>query len=191
MPNLILIKHAMPEIIPSVSSKEWVLSEAGIASCGTLADSLSGYELQQLFSSREIKAVQTAEIIAEQLGLVNTPVDDLHENDRSGFPFFENPEDWKQQFREFFAHPKQRIIGNESAEEALARFEKAVRNLIREHVDESLAIVAHGTVITLLVAAHNDIEPFEYWASLELPSFVVLEAGTLSVSGGAGDLESV
>ncbi|MEL6822271.1 MAG: histidine phosphatase family protein [Calditrichota bacterium] len=179
MPNIILIKHAMPEILQSEPAKNWVLSEAGIASCNALADAFAGYEIQQLFSSREIKAVQTAEIVGEQLGLVNTPIADLHENDRNGFPFFENPEDWKQQFREFFANPGQRIIGNESAEEALARFEKAVRDLIRKHADESLAIVAHGTVITLLVAAYHDIEPFEFWASLELPSFVVLEFGML------------
>lgn len=190
MPNLILIKHAMPEIIPAEPSKNWVLSEAGIDSCSALADSLSGYGIQQLFSSREIKAVQTAEIVGEQLGLVNTPVDNLYENDRSGFPYFENPEDWKQQFREFFANPKECIIGNESAEEALIRFEKTVCGLISAHRGESLAIVAHGTVITLLVAAYNDVEPFKFWESLELPSFVLLEAGTLSVSGGAGDLES-
>jgi hypothetical protein len=38
----------------------------------------------------------------------------------------------------------------------------------------ALAIVAHGTVISLFVAAHNQINSFELWQQLAMPSFVVL-----------------
>jgi hypothetical protein len=36
-----------------------------------------------------------------------------------------------------------------------------------------------SSVITLLVAAHNAIEPFEFWNSLTLPACVVLDATSL------------
>ncbi len=35
-------------------------------------------------------------------------------------------------------------------------------------------MVAHGTVITLLIARHNRVEPYQCWRRLGLPSFAVL-----------------
>jgi hypothetical protein len=43
--------------------------------------------------------------------------------------------------------------------------------------------VTHGTVLRLLVARHNAIAPFELWASLGLPSYVVVDAATLVFDG--------
>ena len=64
--------------------------------------------------------------------------------------------------------------GNETAEEAGDRFEGTVRRLLDEQEEEVVAMVAHGTVISLLVARHNDIDAFDFWQRLGLPSFCVL-----------------
>ena len=37
-------------------------------------------------------------------------------------------------------------------------------------------MVAHGTVISLLVARHNEIDAHDLWRDLGLPSFCVLSA---------------
>ena len=66
------------------------------------------------------------------------------------------------------------MFGGETADVARERFARAVAQVLAAQASGNLAIVAHGTVITLLVAAHNDLEPFSFWKRLGLPSLVVL-----------------
>jgi hypothetical protein len=40
MPHLILVKHALPEIIPTLPANAWHLSEVGRTQCALLADQL-------------------------------------------------------------------------------------------------------------------------------------------------------
>ena len=45
-------------------------------------------------------------------------------------------------------------------------------------------MVTHGTVLTLFVARHNaHVPPFDLWASLGLPSYVVVETETFVSDG--------
>jgi broad specificity phosphatase PhoE len=39
----------------------------------------------------------------------------------------------------------------------------------------TLAVVAHGTVITLLVSRLLDLEPFDLWSKLRMPAMLVLD----------------
>lgn len=43
--------------------------------------------------------------------------------------------------------------------------------------------MTRGTVLALFVARHNPIAPFDLWASLGLPSYVVVDATTLVFDG--------
>jgi broad specificity phosphatase PhoE len=43
--------------------------------------------------------------------------------------------------------------------------------------------VTHGTVISLFVAHYNCVAPFELWAALALPSYVMLDANSFSFAG--------
>jgi len=191
MANLILIKHSLPAINPSTPSKEWVLSPEGLSRCTWLAEQLLSYRLKQVFSSTEAKAIQTALTISHKLGLSNKSIEGLQENDRTDFPYFENPEAWRQQFRTFFQKPHERCIGDESAVEATVRFSNALNGILSERWQETIAVVTHGTVLTLFTAAHNDISPFELWDSLALPSFVVLDSRTFKLVGGPCSYTSI
>jgi broad specificity phosphatase PhoE len=46
--------------------------------------------------------------------------------------------------------------------------------VLERHPDQTVAIVSHGTVITLYVARAAGVEPFAFWQGLGLPAFVVL-----------------
>ncbi len=65
-------------------------------------------------------------------------------------------------------------MGNETADEAHARFAAAVEAVCARHSARNIMVVAHGTVITLLVARRAGLEPFPFWKRLGLPSFVAL-----------------
>ncbi len=54
--------------------------------------------------------------------------------------------------RAFFERPDELVWGHETARQAGSRFEGAVRRVLDEWEEDVVVIVAHGTVISLLVA---------------------------------------
>lgn len=184
MAKLILVKHAPPEITPDVISHRWVLSAEGRHRCDWLAAELGAQGVTRLYSSLEPKALETAALVAIRLGLDLRPRRDLQENDRIGVAFG-SPDALKQRMQRFFAEPSEQVVGQESAYAALNRFEAAIRVLTAESLDRTVAVVTHGTVLSLLVAKHNPIAPFDFWNGLALPSYVVLDAADFRLDGAA------
>ena len=183
MAKLIAIKHAAPQIVPEVASSQWKLSPSGLRQCDELASRLARYAVTALYSSEETKARQTADALGLRLGLPARARPGLQENDRTGLRFFDDPADLDACFRDFFARPFERVVGNESAAEAQARFRGAVQSILDEPGQgQGLpAIVTHGTVLTLLVGTANDIDRFAFWKALTLTSFVVLSTPGLEL----------
>ena len=73
----------------------------------------------------------------------------------------------------FFRKPDELVLGKETAAEAEGRIESAVHDVLEKHPSGNVAVVTHGTVLALFVAAHIERNPFELWRELSLPSFVV------------------
>ena len=122
--------------------------------------------------------METAEIVADRLRIGCSVYPGLHEHDRTGVPFL-GDEEFRRAARGFFENPDRLVWGDETAEEAGGRFEGAVRGVLDEREEEVILIVAHGTVISLLVARHNELDAYALWRSLGLPSFCVLSAEDL------------
>jgi broad specificity phosphatase PhoE len=182
MTELVLVKHALPEITWDVIPTRWVLSEAGRRRCDWLADELKTKGVSRLYSSLEPKALETASLVAARIGLAVEPRLKLHENDRTGFGFQELDE-LRQRLHEFFERPNQLTIGNETANGALQRFAEEVGDILSRSQEQNSAIVTHGTVLSLFVARHNAIQPFDLWERLGMPSYVVLDATSFSFDG--------
>jgi len=149
------------------------LSEAGRRRCGPLADRLEGYAPDVIVTSDEPKAVQTGRIVASELGKPLKTAQGLHEHDRSNVAF-ESTEWFEAAVARFFAEPGRLVFGNETADQAYSRFSEAVARVLEEHPEQNVAIVAHGTVMSLFVARTAGLEPFPFWKRLGLPAFVVL-----------------
>jgi broad specificity phosphatase PhoE len=174
MSPVILVKHAAPVLTPDVPSNRWVLSAAGQESCRWLASELRGRGLRRLYSSLEPKALETAARVAIEVGVDVRLRADLHENDRTGLAF--GPAGGMERLiARFFDEPDVLVMGRETASTARARFTSAVRQIADESADGPAAIVAHGTVITLLLAQFSGVEPFAFWKTFGLACFVVLE----------------
>ena len=171
--RLILVKHSLPALEPGVPSREWRLSDEGRARCVVLADRLAIYESAIIAASPESKATETARIVAAHLGTPLEVIEDLHENDRTDLGWLSVAE-LEATIARFFAAPDRHIMGNETADEAHARFAAAVGEVCARHPVGDIVIVAHGTVITLFVSRRIGQEPFSFWKRLGLPSFVVL-----------------
>ena len=178
--RLVLIKHSVPEMQIHTESRFWHLSEEGRKRCAPLAEKLRRFNLARIVSSNEPKAVETAELLASALSRTHIVRPDLQENDRTGLGFV-GVEAYQDTFRRFFAEPDRVIVGTETAEEARARFTTAVEAVLEEFPEETLAIVTHGTVISLLVSEPTAEERFRLWRRLGLPSFVVVSRPSLEI----------
>ncbi len=173
MTFLLLVKHSLPEIIPDRPAREWQLSAAGRQRCTALASQLAPYNPGILVSSLEPKAAQTAEITAGLLGRPFDSAADLHEHERQRVGWADKAS-FEANIANLFKHPDELVMGEETANQAHLRFKQAVERLIERYPTQTLAVVAHGTVISLFAARMANLDPFPLWQKLGLPSVVVL-----------------
>jgi broad specificity phosphatase PhoE len=173
MPQLVLIKHSKVTQDPAVPPKHWPLSDEGRSLCRPLADALKMHKLDLLISSEEPKAIETTELVAARLRIETETAPDLDEHRR---PFV--AAGFEDTMKRFFAQPTDRIFGEESANEARARFAEAINAVLRAHPDRTLGIVTHGTVIALYAAPYFHTGAAALWQRLQHPSFVVIDTDT-------------
>jgi broad specificity phosphatase PhoE len=103
-----------------------------------------------------------------------TVVDGLQEIDRPVLPIM-SPSEHERVNARLFSEFDQRVIGRESAREAQERFAAAMRSELDRTDTGNLIVVTHGTVMSLFVSQHNNLDPFQLWKRLECTSFIVLE----------------
>lgn len=146
----VYLTHPQVRIDPEVPVPQWGLSELGRERALRTAQSPWLTKIGRVISSDEVKAVETASILAEAAGCKVEIAEHMGENDRSatGFlppPEFEKAADW------FFAHPQESFKGWERAIDAQARIVSAVEAVLADHDPRMPTLfVGHGGVGTLL-----------------------------------------
>ena len=181
MSYLILVKHSAPAVAPGVPAREWRLSGLGQQLCDHLADRLAPYRPAVVVTSREPKAEETGHYTGALLGVPVLAADGLHEHERRTVAFMGDQERFETMVALFFAAPDTQVFGEETANQAHARFAAAVESVLAAYPDQTVVIVAHGTVISLWLAHAVGLAPFPLWQRLGLPSFVVLTRPDLEV----------
>ena len=173
MAQIALIKHSA--VVPEAATppKLWPLSDDGRRLCRPLANALRMHRLDLLVSSEEPKAIETAELVAARLRIETKPAPGLDEHRR---PYL--PDNFEETMARFFAQPTERIFGEESANEARARFAEAINTVLRDHQGLTTGIVSHGTVIALYAAPYFHTGAAALWARMQHPSFVVIDTDT-------------
>ena len=181
MRKLILIKHAAPLVVPGTPPDKWKLSDKGRESIPALAAAVRAHAPAVIVASEEPKARETAELLGQALGVPVETATGLHEHDRTNVPHMRSGE-FISHVEVFFRKPTERVLGRESAVQALDRFEQAVNDVVAHRANDNVAIVSHGTVIALLAAEHSDHYGFELWRQMGLPSFAVFELPAFKLS---------
>ena len=165
-------------------SSEWDLSAAGLRNCVALAETLCRFLPAILVSSTEPKAVQTARLIAQQLGLEMTSRDGLREHKRSGE--FLPKSTFHSNIQASFANPTKVEFGRESCDELGLRIEDEVHKALSRVPDSNVMLVTHGTAMTSFIMRHWQVDPFEVWKSLGLPAYLAFTLPTFDIVGMSG-----
>lgn len=130
MPELILVKHSLPEIVPAMPASQWRLSETGRLKCSILAGRLAVHHPDVVVASSEPKAAETGQIIANLLGRPFATAEELHEHDRGNVGFLSG-EHFEAAIARFFENPQSLVLGRETADQAHQRFAAAIEVIIR------------------------------------------------------------
>lgn len=172
--HLILVRHSLPDVVEGLPARNWSLSEEGRRRAERLVQRLTPFRPEVIVSSAEPKALETAKIVASALQMGVAISEGLHEHKRETVPYLV-PDVFEKSVLELFERPDQIVFGDESADQAHQRFSEAVAAAVKLHASRTVCIIAHGTVISLLVSRLTGICAFELWKELGLPSFVVLD----------------
>jgi probable phosphoglycerate mutase len=137
------------------------LNGRGIAQARELADAIAGEEIQAIYTSDLRRALQTAEIVGERLGLEVVPLAELREIDvgswggrRSADIEIEEPDAWARHLASWGTG----WTGGETPEQLTARVVEALRRISLEHPEDRVLVVAHGGVIRALTAVSLGVE---------------------------------
>jgi broad specificity phosphatase PhoE len=171
--RLLLIRHAAPLILRDMPARDWPLSDEGRRACKEFAGRLAAYQVAVIVSSAETKARETAAILAAQLGLTAGEDAGLNEHRRENVPYLDRP-NFEASIRRLFVEPDTLVFGLETATQAYTRFAGAVARTLAAHPAGDVALVTHGTVMTLYAERHAGVEPFAFWQALTMPDLVVL-----------------
>lgn len=157
MPIAYYITHPQVQIDANVPVPEWGLSEIGRARALAMLEQPWVGSIRRVVSSAERKAIETAEILARQLGLTVEVRERMHENDRSATGFLPPPE-FEAVADRFFANPHKSIRGWERAIDAQQRIVSEVEAVLDAAVGGDIAFVGHGGVGTLLLLSLSNRE---------------------------------
>lgn len=152
--ELLLIRHALPvrrEVIDGPADPE--LSAEGLQQAIRLANYLAGEEIDSIYVSPLIRAVQTAEPLAQRFGLHAVIVDDIAEYDRTSNEYVPIEE-----LRATNDPRWQRLIDgewestDETSEMFKSRVVSGIETIIDRHQSSRVAVVCHGGVINHYLA---------------------------------------
>ncbi|MGD9127543.1 MAG: histidine phosphatase family protein [Planctomycetia bacterium] len=153
---LYLIRHgatpnneARPHILQGQRSDP-PLSALGEDQAARTSRLLAEVPFTAFYSSPLLRAVQTAQVIAEPHGLEVTPVDELIEVDVGKWDGWdwgrierETPEAYRAFLDDPSVHP---YYGGETSADVLRRGDPAIRALCGRHLGETICIVAHNVM---------------------------------------------
>ena len=144
-----------------------------------LAAKLRLFSPDLIWSSREPKAVETAGIVAETLGVPVRLKDGLEEHHRDEVPYLPKRE-FESAVETFFKRPDQLVLGSETAEHACDRFAASIETVV-ETKQKDIVVVTHGTVISLFAASVAKVNSMSLWRQLGLPSYLVLTLPSMEI----------
>lgn len=150
--QLLLIRHALPLRSEPGQGSDPDLSEDGIDQAKRLPDALARFPIARLVSSPQRRAVQTAQPVAETLGLTVEVDDRLAEYDRDLPHYIPIEQIAKENPQELERLMSGRLPSGVDEDAFMARIFAAVDDLVASaEREDTVAVFSHGGVINALL----------------------------------------
>ena len=154
-----MVRHALPErkeLAAGVADPE--LTSDGQRQAELLAAYLSTEHIDAVYTSPLVRARQTAAPLERALGVTATIVNDVAEFDRNSSEYIPIEQLKAEGDPRFHDLTSEAWAGNDPRDEFEQRVTVAVEGLIGAHPGETIAVICHGGVINLVLAAVLGIE---------------------------------
>lgn len=174
MSHLILIRHSQTKQQANINSHSWQLTDEGRKRCQLLAEELRPYTIDRVIASEEPKAALTGQLVADVLAVPCETVPNLHETKRETVGYFESESDFKAAVQSAMLEPDKLLFGEETFTDARERFSRQIETLLAQYPDKTLAVVSHGTVLSLYLAHLSAQDAISWWNSLDMPAYAVI-----------------
>ncbi len=185
--EIVLVRHAAVETDPAVLPSRWQLSDEGRAGARTLAQKRLWRPIERIFASPELKALETAHIIAGPNGMTVTAVEDLREVERPANQWFDEryPGGYAGAVRDYLAAPDRATHGWEPPAEAQRRIRACIDRL-QEWEPYGFAVAGHGQTLSLYVASVTGLDPWQVWQTIRLPVYALIDPAAGALRRGFG-----
>lgn len=171
MRRLYLVRHASPMVQPDQPSREWVLSDRGIAEAQALATTGAAWGIEAVYCGSEPKMRATALILGDATG---APVHVVDAFDELRVAHWIGNSDAFNDLVRAILEDAPLPRGVESAADAVARFARGLRLI--ETGPFPAAIVSGGRMLTsYLMRTRGVEEPFAYWRAIPFPGWTSID----------------
>lgn len=180
MTTIYLIRHSKPLKVShdfdddnlQIQNEKTSLSIEGEKLAATKLSQAEFANLDALFSSSYVRAIQTAKYLAAKNdGLEIKVVSDLGERKFGVATWDELPDDFEHRQ---FLDENYKIGDGESQKEVRSRIYAAFLRILRDHPNQRVAIVSHAQALSCLLSAWCDIEIADHKPSYSLNGKVLL-----------------
>lgn len=173
MERLILVRHAEPEVSPTLGAAEWPLTSRGEFAVRRLATVLSGLQPGWIVSSPERKARETAALIAESLEIPVAEEPLIAEQGAGPDEFIADYGEFRNLVRTHFAQPQQVVFRNEAAADAAQRLAICIDQC--RDAGGVPVLVTHGRIMASWLASLTGRDAWEIWNEFRLPDLIEVD----------------
>lgn len=159
MTCLILIRHGETDWNTEgrwQGQADVALNETGWRQAREMANAVQEAGIAEIFSSDLLRARQTAQVLADVTGLplhVDSRLREIHQGEWQGLLISEIRAGYAQTYQDRLQDPLSFAPpGGETAAQVRQRVVSAVRDILRLHPNETVAVVSHGFTLAVLIA---------------------------------------
>lgn len=186
--KIVLIRHSKSLVNPNIPITSWGLSEEG----RTLAKKLNSLPqiktLEVIYSSLQPKALETAALATEDMGIEVKTDNNLTES-TSFTNKFVSLKELEENTRKYYAEKTCSINDGETFVEAQARLAKALNDIVKKEQDkETIGIVSHGNILAGFVSQITQVDPYEIVEKIKQPDVAVFDWDTKQFISGFGEI---
>ncbi len=169
--QVLFIRHAMPAVDKTVSSRQWPLSDEGRQAAQNLAKGLQLPENIYVVSSDEVKAKETAAAFSDRV-FVDSRVQEVSRPWTRG--------DYKRIARDWLSGEP--VEGWEPRQAVIERMSEAIEETVEE-ADDLVVVVTHGLAMSTYISSVSQVDSVSFWFDLGFPDarLLDLDSGRVSV----------